>query len=675
MVPDCGGLATLRAVLLSNVDLPRWRHGAWMWPAQRLPPLARRRLSRRQVLAVRRFAPEQHFAGRTSHAGDLKSKRRVRPVGRKISTLPHPSPESGVNLVVLTMAADIPHDRNSAEFMAQYAEELTGNGERAEALDWFARILEGGEPELAPHAALRIGQVVIDDDLTAALAALRYAADHAGTQVAACARQNLEAIERHGAGTRPEPVPVQEVLGRAALARGRLWCQAGEIQAAVDSFQDAAGCPVPDVAVPALSYLGECLLTQGDDEAAAVDALERARAAGHPRYSPLAAITLAGYLAEHDSVSRAVDLLRWAQSVGGDTAALAAVSLGVTTARRLGDVPGGVAQLRQAAECGLPLIEANALFELAVILEDNGDASGAQEAYQRAIELRQPQYSGKAAVNLGILLSRRMDLKGAQAALRSAVGAGDPDQAAKARSMLAEMAQLGDLDQAQDAAQRIDMNDPAVIGAAALATAQKFLERGDLASAVRAYEKAMDTGHPLYAPEGAARVGLAFSLAERDDRSSRKRRRRGADGPGNRFGEAGAQVAISRLTEVGYGHLVPRAWFCYGALMARGGQLADADAAFRRVPDSASDAHAAAMCALWILRGDAARSEPPYRHLLSTAPDLAGEIVMLALDLGAYQSRTGDHGTARGTFHLGCQLAELSGQPDLIARARQARDG
>lgn len=141
--------------------------------------------------------------------------------------------------------------------------------------------------------------------------------------------------------------------------------------------------------------------------------------------------------------------------------------------------------------------------------------------------------------------------------------------------MLADMAELGNLDQAQQKAESIDRNDPAVMGSAMLAAAQKFLERGDLASAIRAYEKAMDTGHPLYASEAAARVGLAFGLGEQDDRSSRKRKRRGAD----RFGPVGAQAAISRLTDVGHGHLVPRGWFFYGALMARGGDVCPVDTA------------------------------------------------------------------------------------------------
>ena len=62
------------------------------------------------------------------------------------------------------------------------------------------------------------------------------------------------------------------------------------------------------------------------------------------------------------------------------------------------------------------------------------------------------------------------------------------------------------------------------------------------------------------------------------------------------------------------------------------------------------------------------------RDLLRTAPDLLGEVVTLALDLGAHHMRTGDHAAARSPFDLGSQLAELPGQPDLITRARQARD-
>ncbi|HEY3870245.1 MAG TPA: tetratricopeptide repeat protein [Actinocrinis sp.] len=338
--------------------------------------------------------------------------------------------------------------------------------------------------------------------------------------------------------------------------------------------------------------------------------------------------------------------------------------------RRLGDLPGGVAKLRHAADCGIPAIEANALLDLAIILEDNGDAPGAKEAYQRTIELRQPEHSGKAAVNLGILRSREMDLKGARAAWRAALEAGDPDEAAKARLMLARLAQLGDLDEAQEAVQQVDMNDPAIVGPSALAAGQVFLERGDLQSAVRSYERAMSTGHPLYAAKGAASVGVIFSFVPQQPETRRRRRGRQAASE-----QEHVQIAINKLTEVGHGHLIPRAWVCYGVMQVHGGKLAEADAAFRQVPDSASDAHAAALCALSILRGDFARSEAPYRRLVDSAPDLVGEVVTLVLDLGAYHASTGNHGAARSTFDLGCRMAELSGDPDLIASARQARDG
>jgi hypothetical protein len=44
----------------------------------------------------------------------------------------------------------------------------------------------------------------------------------------------------------------------------------------------------------------------------------------------------------------------------GDIAATAAVTLDAITTRHLGDVPDGTAQPRNAAACGIPLIEAHA---------------------------------------------------------------------------------------------------------------------------------------------------------------------------------------------------------------------------------------------------------------------------------------------------------------------------
>jgi hypothetical protein len=123
--------------------------------------------------------------------------------------------------VLLAMAAAMPGDRNSAEIMAEYAEDRVQAGEIAEALDWFSRILEGGEPELAPHAALRIGAFLADTSPEATQAAFIYAGSYGSSEVAELAQTNLEQLASIGMERRTAPATVEEVVG---LGR---WAAAG----------------------------------------------------------------------------------------------------------------------------------------------------------------------------------------------------------------------------------------------------------------------------------------------------------------------------------------------------------------------------------------------------------------------------------------------------------------
>jgi hypothetical protein len=54
---------------------------------------------------------------------------------RKVSKIQWVEPGSEGSLVLLAMAADMPGERVSAEFMAEYAEQALARGDRAEALD------------------------------------------------------------------------------------------------------------------------------------------------------------------------------------------------------------------------------------------------------------------------------------------------------------------------------------------------------------------------------------------------------------------------------------------------------------------------------------------------------------------------------------------------------------
>ncbi len=353
---------------------------------------------------------------------------------RKVSRIPTPRVGSGLFLLDLTVAAGEPGTAESTEAIARYADEMLAVGNTAEAVDWYSRIIEDGAPELGPQAALQIGVALADDDSEASQAVLRYAAEHGTGQVAELAARNLQVMADHGIAVRTAPATREEVVGRAALGRGRLWAAANDLRGAIEAFDFAAGSPVADVAAEALALWGSALLMGGDQDAA-VEVLNRAMASGHRRFGAMAAVDLAMILVNRGEHDRASRLLRQARD--GDLAGtMAAVNLGVMLARHLGDLDAGITALRTAARDQVPLIAAGGLFNLATLVEENGDRAGAEQAYRDAADLRQPMFSGKAAINLALLLSRRLDAEGERAAYRLAAEVGDPDDQAQARKML-----------------------------------------------------------------------------------------------------------------------------------------------------------------------------------------------------------------------------------------------
>ncbi|GIH16799.1 hypothetical protein [Rugosimonospora africana] len=571
-------------------------------------------------------------------------------MARKVEKIPQLSPGSGVNLGLLAMAADIPGERVSAEMMADAAEDLTAHGYIAEALDWFARIVEGGEPELAPHAALRIGTLLVDEDMDAAQAALRHAADHGRGQVTTVAAGNIRALAQHGVAPRPVPATAEEVVGRAAIGRGRIWLAQGEPGPAAAAFEQATTCRVPEVSVGGLYHLGSVRALQGDQDGAR-ESLERAMASGHPRFAPMAAFDLSSVLLAGGEVDRAVDLLRRARAGQGWAADMAGVNLGLVLARQQGEVEAGVLELRRVAAGAEPRVAAYALFNLGALLEDGGELAGARDAYEGAMALNEPEHSGKSAVNLGIMLYRQGDLVAAGRAWRVAAERGGPDDRAKARRMLDELAGLGDLDELQSVIKHMDLTDPEVVAIGALEAGRRFLEQQDLGGALGAFEKAMGTGHPRHAAQAAAQIALMFWY---------------------QHGMAGAETAVARLGEVGFPGLVPRAWVLFGAILVRTGSFDQAGAAWRRVPESAADAQPLAACALWILHGDLANAEAAFRHALTHAADFTEDIVSTALDLGDVQAKNGNRAAAHHAYRIGLRLAELTGVPELVTQAREA---
>ncbi|GAA3950710.1 hypothetical protein GCM10023085_36710 [Actinomadura viridis] len=194
---------------------------------------------------------------------------------------------------------------------------------------------------------------------------------------------------------------------------------------------------------------------------------------------------------------------------------------------------------------------------------------------------------------------------------------------------------------------------PDGVGSASLRLAEHSLQEGDLRQALRLFERAMDTGHPLHAPKGAAAVALMFSIEA---------------------GRTGARTAIGRLAEIGHGDLCPRAWFFYGMYLVRRGDLGEADAVWRSISaDGDGGAYAAALSVLNVLGGEPARAEEVFAYLLARDDDLAEEVVWAVLELG--NSLAGGHRTreaGRRAHEAGLRMAERSGDPELAEDYRLA---
>lgn len=357
--------------------------------------------------------------------------------------MPRPAPDSGIFLFTLVMAVAEPGLGENAEVMSRYADQVFAKGDVAEAVDWYSRIVEGGEPEFGSRAALMIGVALVDDDIEAAQAALGYAADRGVGEVAEMAARNFQVLDDHGIAPRTAPATVDEVVGLAALGRGRLWSSADDLEGAVEAFEVAAGSSVSAIAAEGLAFLGSALMMRGE-HGAAVEVLERAVASGHRRFGSMAGVDLAMILVDRGERDRALALLRQAQHAEDLAGTMAIVNLGTMLARYFGDVEGGIAELRRAAADEALLIAAGGLFNLATLLEENGDRAGAKQAYRDAAELRQPMFSGKAALNLALLLRGQMDIEGERAAYRLAAEVGDSGDQAGAHRMLLMLDALSD---------------------------------------------------------------------------------------------------------------------------------------------------------------------------------------------------------------------------------------
>ncbi|MEV6323150.1 tetratricopeptide repeat protein [Nocardia sp. NPDC051787] len=148
------------------------------------------------------------------------------------------------------------------------------------------------------------------------------------------------------------------------------------------------------------------------------------------------------------------------------------------------------------------------------------------------------------------------------------------------------------------------------------------LRRNDLAAARDAFQTAIASGHPNWAPLAAAELGDLLSAA--------------GDKPA-------AEGAYHVAVDSGHADAAPRAAYNLGLLLAERGDTAAAEAMYQRAAESG---HTDAAPRAWInlgysraKRGDSDAARAAYEHAIASGP---GEIARLALSNLAYLLRTDD---------------------------------
>ncbi len=382
-------------------------------------------------------------------------------------------------------------------------------GQRAEALAAFRRADQRGHPQAALNLGILTYQV---GELEVAEAALRRAeargAGNAATYLGITLRDrgdvgSAEAAWRRGA--RRGELDALHSLGCLLEEQGRLqeahdaFRQAvlqgrrgslGNLRA-IDSRLDegdqsaALGAAAAGGDAEAAYQLGFVMARRGE-EAAALEAWQRAEDLGHPRAANEIGLLLhgAGDVAAAEAAYR-----RGAER----DHARAIYNLGVLLHER-GDEDGAEAAWARADRLGDPLAATN----LGSTLEATGAMPAALAAYERA----DARGDALGRVRLGRLLEQRDEIDKAVAAYRRADEQGDGYAAAALGRLLYER---GDVEGAEAAWRRGDLRGNAD---AALQVGQLLRRHGQLDAAEAAMRRAIERGHP------SAVRHLAFLLSQ-----------------------------------------------------------------------------------------------------------------------------------------------------------------
>ncbi len=222
---------------------------------------------------------------------------------------------------------------------------------------------------------------------------------------------------------------------------------------------------------------------------------------------------------------------------------------------------------RQAADSRQADQAPKAVFNLGVLLAEQGDVPGAMDAYQQAIDSGHADAAPRAAVGLGRLLDHQEKVPGAMDAYQHAIDSGHADAAPRAAFNLGEvLAEQGDVPGAMAAYQQaIDSGHADQAPWAAVALGDLLRNQGDVPGAKAAYQHAIDSGHADAAPW--APIGLGELLEGNGD-------------------VLGAMDVYQQAIDSGHADAAPWAAVALGNLLRDQGDVPGAKAAYQQAIDS-----------------------------------------------------------------------------------------
>jgi tetratricopeptide (TPR) repeat protein len=398
---------------------------------------------------------------------------------------------------------------------------LAEQGDLTGARTALQSVIDSGQPDIAPTAALLLGLTYVN---TGRVTLGTLFAEQGGEAEALASFQ--QAVDSGDADAAP----------MAAANLGVVLASKGDQAGARAAFQLAIDSDDADAAAMAALDLG-LLLAADDDLPGARTALRQAIDSGHSTYAPLAGLALGDLLAGESDATEAEDAYQSAIDSGdADLAPMAANNLGEMFARR-NRVTDARAAYRLAIDSGHSDYGPMAAVNLGTMLADKGieiyvgrrrdlwtkrrreqhrvpaielgfglegDATAARAAWQLAIDSGHPDYGPMAAINCGSTFYTYGIVSTPGTVL---VPLHHPGLAGRPRNEIrlgVAMKIQKDAAQARAAWQSaIDSGNPDHAPEAALLLAQMLAGEGDLLAARTAYQQVIDSGHPDYADEAA----------------------------------------------------------------------------------------------------------------------------------------------------------------------------